>query len=194
MGLDRASRMQSALCGDVGLISLFRSVVSTKANLLSVDRYFGKPSFFVWRNTKVSAFISSFRFAYILFVFYVRHISKICNAIVRRVSIDVINLLFWHETVNIKPRQPMRSDLMTIHLNVDSTSLLPSSGRANGLPSRLDAPNKNSSLGAVIKKLAQAIYAKIRFSHDALQKRIGQRPGGASTLFGLRHFNTIGAP
>jgi hypothetical protein len=54
------------------------------------------------------------------------------------------------------------------------------------------SPRKNPGFRVVVKKFAQAFCGKIGLSHDAVLSLCGQRPGGASTPFGLRHFNTGG--
>jgi hypothetical protein len=41
-----------------------------------------------------------------------------------------------------------------------------------------------------MQQLTHKFWGKIRFSHDAPYKRIGQRLGSVSALVGLRHFNT----
>jgi hypothetical protein len=195
MASDRATFVQPSLSLNISKVSFLRVFEVPNDDFFAVNMDQGSPYRSVFDDTHVPMLVVFPRPADVLDVLRVRDVAQVADPVVSGVAVDMVNLVNRPLAVDVQPSETMGSVFVPVHPNVDV------SGRLGFVVDRaeLDANRgsnlsaKNSSLGVVIKKFAQAIYAKIRFSHDALQKRIGQRPDGASTLFGLRHFNTIGA-
>jgi len=151
--------------------------------------------------SKMTGFFAvvKFRFESVLSYFSVFGFDmfrKVCDTVVCKVRVQPNDFANLRENpIDIEPCKRMG----VVFIPVDTDAKIPAGSTMPRLvPSgfvgaAVDAPSKNPGIWVVVKKFAQSFCGKIGFSHDAVLSLCGQRPGGASTLTGPRHFNTGGA-
>ena len=176
---------------DVGCVSKLWCFECPKFVLDSVDadsRPITRP---VPANPKKSKFVIDLRFALILHVDRVRHISEILNSVVSRVAIKVVNV-FRPFSIDIQPSETVRAVWNLAYLNLLVLFRCAAACRLPGSYAALrNDPSKRAGFWAVVEKFAQTLRGKIGVSHDAPSKRIGQRPACVSSTCGLRYFSAL---
>lgn len=147
--------MKKAFGVKISEMGLFGSIVGSDANIriessASVARYAG------WKARRL------FKWASVLHIFRHRYITKVGNAIVERVAVDMIDLTLRPLAMHPKPRKAV----LAVSLFVDLQDVVPLNTSRDVAHSRfaeLHSPTKKASLGIVIQKLAQTISGK--FGH-----------------------------
>lgn len=105
-----------------------------------------------------------------------RNITKIFKAIITRIAIDMIDMLFWPFACDIKPNQTMHIVSSALHPGdrIAVRSLVPDDRPSRNFRSRNDGSHC-SRTWIIRDNLAQTFCSKIRFSHEAPQMLIGER-------------------
>jgi len=192
---NRTAGVKLALCGDVGGMGMLWAVKSSKADSFAVALDSGNPMLAISRYAKqLCGAISSWA-VQILSIDDRRRVAQVAKPVVKRVSIDVVNVKFWMLARHVQPRKSAGIPMVPI----DFYSMALMTGMVKEIrPSYLPrfelgrrlwiGPCKHARLGVVVKKVAQFLCAKIRSSHEALQLLIGQRPGRVTSTLGPRYF------
>jgi hypothetical protein len=190
----RAGWVQSALGLDVGGMGLFGGIKRAKVDLDTAFADKRVPPFAKRISTAHTRFAGSLAML-VFHIYLVRNIAQIAKTVVAAIPVDVVNGVFRPLPSHMQPSKATGGVLFSINTNpVIPVCFFISSDHARFAHLAFaDAPRKNPRIGVVVKKFAQAFCGKIGFSHDAVLSLCGQRPGGASTLTGPRHFNTGGA-
>lgn len=105
--------------------------------------------------------------------------SKIDESVVGAVAVDVVKNAGRPFAGHVKPRKTMRKESRPVYADDDVSTRCHASDRASSVASvsaDCNAPHEHTHRWVVIKQFAQSLRGKIGFSHDALQKLIGQRP------------------
>ena len=189
----RVECMQFCFGGTVSGMSKFWRTKSTKPNVFAINNNLSTPfiAMTIPRNTNKPVFVS-FCGRKVLSVLRSISLSQIVKLIVAWVAINVVNVFVRPTPMNIKPCQSVSQ----IACGIDGNGQSSISGSVSSNITNFDVsfstytPCKQSSFGIVMQQLTHKFWGKIRFSHDAPYKRIGQRLESVSALIGLRHFNT----
>ena len=171
--------MKFALGRKVGGMCEFGGGEGAKVAHLAVDHDSGKPSVVVLPSAEQSSFVVFVRAGAVLSVHGVRYVAQICNAVVRRIAVNVIKSIQRPFSVNVQPSKTMGFVKVTPNTNVDILPnwVLPPGNVADmDLIARSDAPNKNTRIAVVVKQFSNALCGNIASSHDAVPLLIGQRP------------------
>jgi len=166
------------------------------ANIMDlVSRISCKYPGFLVVGKKLSQSFNSQRTAWRFFwLRLVGKVKEIIKPVVPVVAVPVSYLL-RAVSVGIEPRQAVRVVCHAINRDVNISGIASRAcDTSNAGHAALYAPSKNAGLGIVIKKFLESILSQGRIvvSHAVvlLKRWFGQRPVSASTLLGLRHFNT----
>jgi hypothetical protein len=188
--------MKLSFRGNINFVSFFGvcKPAQTPANAVNLNK--GYPSIPVLNDAHVAVSIVFSWAANILDILRVRNVSKVGYAVIRRLAVDVVDFVVRPFAVDIKPRKPVRPVLASVHPYGYVAFWV---GKINNWAkcNAIGSPNlsaKDSSIGVVIQKFAQAFCGKICFSHviAPFQRCVGEKPDSVGSGFGLRYFN-IGA-
>ena len=141
-------------CLAICLMSLFFGVKTSKVGGFVIMRNLSRPTFvfrFHPRKTSDSfqtMLIGSFAISSVLPICC---LSKVFKPIIRLISINMINRLFWHNSCHVKPCKPMRPICFSIYFNINiSSALLQIASRiANLYPWSRQRPSKDASFRVV---------------------------------------------
>lgn len=193
----RAERMIFTLRLNVGKVRRLWRVEGAKVNVLSIDPNGRLPlpraKLF---HAQQPAGVTNSRLTLVLAVLRRACVSQVRNPVVVGDAVDMVDITFGPLTVHIKPSEPVFCVPLADHPDtaVAALDVFPPCPVSRLNFGRLgQQPRKYSSFWFVVEQGAKKLCGKIGSSHDALLKLIGQRPGSASTLAGLRHFNAMGA-
>ena len=147
----------------IGFAGLFWRGKQTQSNRFVIDFYFRKPFVAFNPNTRVAAFVVA-AFSTVMRVFNVSGLAQITNAIVRSISVYMVNLMRRPTTCRMQPSQTMREMQHVIQPN----NIIPafhSASRPRPLSAAtpFDAPSKFTCGAVVIKQIVKAIYRKFVF-------------------------------
>ena len=179
----------------ISLMSKFGCGKYTKNKQFFMDFNSGRPSL-ITATPKCS---SKTRFAYFAYAWNILHIFKLISlpqvtqTIIRWIAINMVNSSNGPTPMNIKPSQSMSVTTMAHKTNTYSSVGGSSSSNVTNFGSSTVQfnPSKQSSIRIIMQELFKNFWGKIRFSHDAPYKRIGQRLTCVDSTCGLRYF-TIG--
>jgi len=118
-----------------------------------------------------------------------RDITQVAEPIVRRISVDVVKVLFWPLSGGMEPCKPVAKVGGPIQSDDDVSvfSVITRHVASLAMALAVQAPCECARGLVVVKKLAQTLRGNIGLSHDALQLLIGQRPQRVSARLGLRY-------
>lgn len=126
------------------------------------------------------------RLSPVMLIQVLRNVSQVSNSIVEFVSVDVVKLLSWPLTKDVKPSESVSRVLSSKNPEPYVTPFVESSWNiANVAPVGASDASEFSRLYVVMKGRAKTFAGKIRSSHEAPVKQIGQRPASVSALSGL---------
>ena len=189
MNLDRATRLCSALCSQVGRVSGFSSTKDTKVvmNPIAVDAR--KPAILAARNAHEAVRVVSMWPALVLLVHMLRNVAQVGYCVVAWVAVHVVKLTFRPLATDVQPRQSVRSVVVSCNANFDVAAAIGTAGRwfGCGLTSR-SKPAERAGLAIVGKQSAKTRGGKIGSSHEAPQLLIGQRLPAISSRSGASLF------
>ena len=159
----RAKRMIFFTRFLVGFAGLFWRGKQTQSNGFVIDFYFRKPFLAFNSNTRIAAFVIA-AFLAVMRVFNVGSITQIANAIVRSISVYVVNLMRRPATCRMQPSQTMREIQHVIQPN-DIIPAFHAAPRPRPLSAAtpFDAPSKFTCGGVVIKQIVKTVYRKFIF-------------------------------
>ena len=168
--------------------------VITKANGLAANPNIGAP--LLLRIAKVHP--SNTRGVplankFVLAVLAIGRLSKIAPGIVGSVPVNMINLILRPFASHPKPSNSVREVVTLINSNVDVAVNLGTSNctaRFKAL-AHCDQPYKMARRLVIVKKTTNLIGGNIRFSHEALQLLIGQRPDGVGSTVRASLFYSV---
>ena len=199
MFLQRVHRMMLSLGRDVGCVGFFGAVKGSKVNCFALHFNaglpFSRPKLPCADKTRSAVASDS---SLVLAIFSGRNISQVCNPVVVTNPVNVVNVTFGPDTVDVKPSEPVGAILSP--LNADASVSLrgcdeASFGSCFGKLVACDAIGKNARFGVVMQKvfklgLGDSISG---FSHVIApsQRWIGQRIEGVTSTFFPR-FNIDG--
>lgn len=109
-------------------------------------------------------------------------ISQVCKSIVGSIAVDVVDFFVWPTSGHIKPSKTMSRVTNVIDLNGDVAKKCEGAGIPIGQTSTRNTPTKYAGRWIVPKEFAQSLRCKIRLSHDAPKKPIGQRPASVRSI------------
>jgi len=191
--LDCAPWVQPALSLNVGGVSFFGRSKAAKMQCLAHVLYACRPLFLdrVVRGSYESRGANRCSRSEVLHIGLGRNIPKVCNSVIGRVPIHMVNVLFRPLAERVKPSQPVAVVPYSINPNYAVSVAV---GAASHFPcvrpeAKLNAPCESATVGVVVKNFAQSLRGKIGLSHDAVLSQIGQRLAGVSAHGGLRYFN-----
>ena len=190
--LYRACLVVLALFGQVGFVRHFRRVKQPNARVFAFDLNDGQPLATLFADTKVARFVVAVRSTSVFRILCDGNLTKILNAVIRAIPIEVVKVLGRPFAMHVQPRQPVgqerppkNADAPIAHAvratsNISNASVVACS----------DTPGEDPGQRVVVQKFAQYLRGKIRGSHEALQLLIGQRPACVSSTGGLRYFSS----
>lgn len=116
---------------------------------------------------------------------------QVGKCVIRPISVNVVQYVFWPYTTLIKPRKSVCS--VKPAADVDFNITAPLAFASCNAPDEISSsaglqPNKRAQQWVVMQQLAQTLRSKIGLSHDAVLSLIGQRPVSVSALRGPRYF------
>ena len=169
MNSDCATRMQHALCIEVGGMSKFDTPERADVALLSVNPDPRLPFVANAANAKQPAFVVASRKAQVLHVYAACRFAQVGNSVVILDAIDVIEVASWPNAMHVEPRQPVGPVQSAVDLDHQITSGF-ASRNASGLSlATANQPRKNTGNQAVKQKRMQSFcrQSKIVFAHVA---------------------------
>lgn len=178
MKLDGAPWMEPSLGFDISLMGLLGGVEVAEVHRFAVNLDGRAPPVAPLNDTKESRRVVGLRASLVLRVDAGAHIAQICEGVVPRVAVNVVDLLRWPRPRNVQPSKSMGEILPIVNLDPRAPSRVHvASNVANGTaPGCPNAPRKDTSVGVVVEQFAQARGGKIVCSHDAVLSQSGQRP------------------
>ena len=192
--LNRAGGVMDTLCLKVGLVGKFWGSEVPKISLLSKNPYLGFPLKANRGYPQQFCFAQTISFSDILSVPGSGNITEICNTVIRRIAIYMVDFHKGHTSSYIKPSESMRPKKFS-NSYVDRTVLVSVSSTTTSECYRAspESPSKNSRFRIVVQKFLKPFLRKgrISISHAVVpfKQWFGQRLGSVSALVGLRHFN-----
>ena len=194
MKLDRATFMHPALCIKVGLMSILRAIELPEMNGSPINRDCGAETMTTSANPKESRSAVFIGTLPILNVYHGGDISKIRPAVIRRIAINVVDVMLRPLASHVEPCKPVPVGIIGIGSDVNVAVFGNASGlRASEISTHIHSPGEKSRIRVVMQKLAQTLRSKIGLSHDALQKLIGQRPASVESAVRASLFYRNGA-
>jgi hypothetical protein len=186
--------MQPSLGFDISRSSFCICVEIADANPSPVESY-ARSELFTTRAKrdakKFAGLVVGVWATLVLHVLRLVSIAEVVPTIVRSVAVNVVNLSFGPRVSHVQPRKAMSEIDCSVNLN---RYVATASSRARGV-SNFDyhgcayTPRKKACKRIVIEQFAQALRAKIGFSHEAVLSLIGQRPASVDRTCGPCHFN-----
>ena len=140
----------------VSAAGLFRCVKQTQTNGIVVDFNFRQPTLVFGAHTRVPAFVVA-AFVAVMRIFGVGRFAQITKAIIRSISVNMVDLMRWPSARHVEPRQPMREIKHIIKTDYGIAvfhSTTRFSSRRTSPP--LGAPSKQPCFRVVIDKMANA--------------------------------------
>ena len=190
---DCATGMQAPLRCNVDGVSLFCCIESAKVKRFAQILDASSPLPFLWieRGAHEAGCAASHGAPQVLHVGLWRNISQVCNRIVQRVAVDVVNVIHGPLSSVMQPRKSVSVKAHTMKANGDVSIAHYTAGNRPSNPTRwaVNSPFEDASFRGVIKKFAHSLRGKIHSSHEALQLPIGQKPQRVPARLGLRHFS-----
>ena len=179
-----AKRVKLRLSGEIGETSVFYCGEKSNMSKNSVSLNMNNPFFtcFTPTHSKYSRFTVFMCFSYVLRVFFLCRISEIFYPVIQWIAINVVNVIFRPNTVNVEPCKPMRKVFIAIYSNPHSSISSNKSGDGAfcNKATWANFPSKLSSLRAIMQNFAQSFggnVCRIFRSHDAPPVRWDQRRG-----------------
>lgn len=168
MNLESKRRVVLPLCPHVSVMGFFRGLECPKVHVFPAMPNRSLPLSGAEKPSahEAGSAVAS-RFPLVVAVFLRRYIPQIAQPVVRRVSVDVVNIPARPDTVDVKPSKPVFTVLPpqqaygAVALRRRDKSGLPSSHR--NLIAR-DAVCKNASVGVVMQNRFQVVLRDCRFS------------------------------
>jgi hypothetical protein len=191
MMLDRASWMNLPLGFDVGVMRFFRACkrADMYAPINGIDggsKFTPRPAY-----AKKPGTVPALWPVPVLRVDSGACVTKIGNAIVSAITVNMIDLALRPLAVHVQPNESV--GIVNSAVNTYSNTAAFVSRKTNWCALRLPfwgckLDLENSGIWIVVQKFAQTLRGKIGLSHDAVLSLIGQRLGSVSALAGLRYF------
>lgn len=122
--LNRASGMKRPFSLKVGCVGVFRGGEHANLDALLTGVNASHVPAITSVNSKKPAGVVNPWSAGVLRVVFVGYITKVFNAVIRRVSVDVVNLVRWPASVGVKPSKPVALDAFPVNLDYP-VSVLP---------------------------------------------------------------------
>lgn len=183
-----------SLGDQISFMGLFRRIKRTDVSPLAINLNGRSPALAVSTDPQQFNLVIGFGRTLVLSVDRLRHITQIGNAIIRRVTIDVINHMLRPCTVKMQPRDPMHSVIFIInHYAKVAGGTFCLAHRSRYLIASLGSANKVPGFWVVIKQRAHMLCSQICIGHDAPLKLIGQGPADVTSIRGASHFIIEGA-
>lgn len=157
--LNGATRMKSSLCFQVSGMSKLRRVKQSKIGVFATrptDPCL--PAFSAAAHAKQSAFVVHASNPLILLIDACRYDSQVCKSIVSSLPVDVVDLSDRPFSVDVQPSKAMVQIASAVNLRLQVPIAIGASGNSSSsCSSSGENPLKNTSIGIVGKKPAQAI-------------------------------------
>ena len=163
--------MKFTFGSDISGVSFFARMVVAEENIFSVHLNSCHPWFFslLWHelNSQITMTTIALSSAYVLYILRLSSFSKIINAIVRRISVLMIQPCYWPRTSFIKPRQSMGKIKTVIRPDMDISLIV----IASGLFANFDAirrafnPSKYASCSIVMQQLSKSFLCDTWGNH-----------------------------
>ena len=162
-----------------GADGLINSVVHTDMYFLVIVSYSSPPSS-AWEDANALMAGSGVMARIAVFLILLDgHDPKVLPRIIGSASVDMVNMPSGPFASHVQPREPMC--VVIAPINSDANVTIPVRGASNisgaNTPTgriATDAPRENTCFRVVRQKLSELFCCKIRLSHDALQRLIGQ--------------------
>jgi len=179
--LERATNMKPPLGFYVRCMRFFRRIESSEMVIPTVGFKFCSPALcpFVKGNAKKSACVVGSWTSLVLRINCWISKTQIVESVIRSIAIDVVKHVGRPLTSHVQPCKAMRKESRSVNADRNVAASFNASNRSctmSPMPTNGNATHKRSDHRVVIKKFAQSLRGKIRFSHDALLSLIGQRP------------------
>ena len=193
---DRAARVKPTFGFNVGFASCFGRSVRSDVNPFPVDLY-ARPisrSAAICRHAKNSDPVCHHGASAVLHIGPHVDAAKIGPPVVCRVAVNVVYDAFRPFAHDKRPDGAMGEHAATINDDVP-VEVRPGSGRGTAsVSARPVTPiGKRTGERIVEKQVAKPRWANIKFSHEALQLLIGQRPARSSKTRWPRHCGVAAA-
>lgn len=143
------------------------------------------------RHVNATYASGGFTIWFVLSILRVRSLPKIANSVVRPVAVYMVNLVFRPLSVNVKPRQSMlisRTPVNAYGSIPKRFVVMTSAASFWWTPFAAGFPYEDSTVLVIGKDFLKTVCGKMRRSHDAPVKRIGQRPGGIASAVSASPF------
>lgn len=161
MGLKRIPFMIFALRRKVSAVRLFRGIKQPEIVLFASVINRGSPPLAAFSNAHDAGNIVLLWAMNILHINGYGRFSEICQAVVRLISVTVVNLQGWPFSEYVKPCQPMSE--ISLATNRDVSVAIRCGSASNfprfysSAPFAVNKPRENTSFLVVVKAFAQAI-------------------------------------
>lgn len=157
--------MQRLLCCQICLMRLFGRVKQTQPDHFVIKLDLGKPFAILLANAHVAAF--SFRLMSVLGVLSVRSFSKVAQAVVRSIAVNVVNLFRRPRSMYVQPGQSMRQVQDVVQPNSSVACLQSCASQSAGTTfATRHAPRKQARVRVVVDQLFQAVVRKFWNVHN----------------------------
>lgn len=185
--------MDATFLGKIGCVGFFGSGKTTKMSVFTVNSDGSPPSSTSTACSEQTAgFIATVCFALILHILCMRRFAQIGYAVISRITINVIYIIFRPRMSHIEKCETMGFVGSSSEFNDDITVSGDTSCNTTnrGATTKRDAPRKQSCLLGVFEKLDQSSMGDNRFSHDCVSSQLWLEGSAAlAALSSLRHFN-----
>jgi hypothetical protein len=197
--LELSSSMKLSLLGDVGFVRLLRGIESSDVDLLTVHRDSGFVSILGESHAKNSNLVVLLSTLDVLHVGPLLYVAKVFKAIVRLVTIDVIDVVIRPSASDMAPDDAM--DIVPLiaingHLQVAVSTGCPNYVSGIRAIGGSDSTNQKPSLWRIVEKLAEAFCGggRLNLAHAVvLLKRWFGKWSPTVSAAGLCAFYGLGA-
>lgn len=191
---DRAKLMELALCSKIDLMGFVRRIKKSKAYCFPVHLYARRPlavGVVPTDTEKTAGRIAYLCFPDIVVVLRPSGFAQIIKAVVRWISVDMINFLCGEVPIHIQPRKAMCPVGFAIDVNGNVAEPIGSSGySANACSIAFDTnkPSEQTSFWVVLEKFVKSFLCDNRASHDAAFRKVVRSPLARLTPLGFVNY------
>jgi hypothetical protein len=112
----------------------------------------------------------------ILIIFRLRRLAKICEAVIARITVDMIYTAFWKIACHVEPDEAMRQISRLVNFDPEIAARLTSGNGPSARWKPVHLPRHNPGFRIVMEQFSQSFCSKLGLSHDAPRMLIGKRP------------------
>jgi len=159
--------MKFAFSQNICLMRFFRSAKQTYADRFVINFYFSQPLAVFFADSAKTAFVLAFMF--VLRILGVRNFTKVDKRIVSAVSVNMVNLIDWPFTINVKPRQTMCVMQNIVEPNTDVAMLHTAANNiAYSASSPRFSPRKYAGARIIVEQFMQSFWRHVVNINSAL--------------------------